>query len=107
MKKLRFFLAAALCVSLLTFAGCGSNNDTAGDNVNDGTVTEENANMNDGNGTDNGTNDGTNNGSENGNNKGDSVAEDMADGAKNAVDDMKDAVDGNDNKDATKAKNGN
>lgn len=103
MKKLRIFLAAALCVSLLTFAGCGNNNDTAGDNVNDGTVTEENADMNDG----NGTNDGADNGSENGDKKGDSLGEDMADDAKDAVDDMKDAVDGNDNNDTTKSKNGN
>lgn len=99
MKKFRIFLAAALCVSLLTFAGCGNSNDTVDDNANDGTVTEENADMDNGNGTNDGTNDGTDNG--------DSVTDDMADDAKDAVDDVEDVVDGNDRDDATKAKNNN
>lgn len=99
MKKFRIFLAAALCVSLLTFAGCGNSNDAVDDNANNGTVTEDNADMNNGNGTNDGTNDGTD--------KGDSVTEDMADGAKNVVDDVENAIDGNDGTDATKTKNNN
>lgn len=95
MKKFRIFLAAVLCVSLLTFAGCGNSNDAVDDNANNGTVTEDNADMNNG----SGTNDGTD--------KGDSVTEDMADGAKDAVDDVEDVVDGNDRNDATKATNNN
>ncbi len=99
MKNFRIFLAAALCVSLLTFAGCGNSNDAVDDNANDGTVTEENADMDNGNGT--------NDGDTNGNDKGDSVTDDMADDAKDAVDDVEDVVDGNDRDDATKAKNNN
>lgn len=99
MKNFRIFLAVALCVSLLTFAGCGNSNDAVDDNANDGTVTEENADMDNGNGT--------NDGDTNGNDKGDSVTDDMADDAKDAVDDVEDVVDGNDRDDATKAKNNN
>lgn len=99
MKNFRIFLAAALCVSLLTFAGCGNSNDAVDDNANDGTVTEENADMDNGNGT--------NDGDTNGNDKGDSVTDDMADDAKDVVDDVEDVVDGNDRDDATKAKNNN
>lgn len=97
MKQLRIFLAAILCVSLLAFTGCGGNN-AAEDNADNGTVTEENADMNDGAGTDNET--GGN--GDNGSNRDDSVVDDMAQDAKDAADDVENAVDGNDRADSTK-----
>lgn len=96
MSKFRILLAAVLCISLLTFAGCG-NNDTTNGNGDNGTVTEEDSNMDGNNGTDMGTDDGANNDG--------SVVDDMENGARNAVDDLendaenaaddvRDAVDG-------------
>ncbi len=76
MKKLRIFAAAIMCVSLLAFAGCGSND--AADTGEEGTVTEDTRNADER------------------EHKDDSVTEDMADDAKDAVDDVKDAVDGKD-----------
>lgn len=76
MKKLRIFAAAIMCVSLLAFAGCGSND--AADTEEEGTVTEETRNADER------------------EHKDGSVTEDMADDAKDAVDDVKDAVDGKD-----------
>lgn len=77
MSRLRIFLAAILCVSLLTFAGCGNNNNT-NDNAGEGTVTEETTDMND-----------------NGSKKDDSsVMDDLEKDTKDAVDDVEDAVDG-------------
>lgn len=77
MSRLRIFLAAVLCVSLLTFAGCGNNNNT-NDNAGEGTVTEETTDMND-----------------NGSKKDDSsVMDDLEKDTKDAVDDVEDAVDG-------------
>ena len=76
MKKMRIFLASVLCISLLAFAGCGSDENNNNDGMNDGTVTEETVDRNN-----------------------DSITDDMADGAKDAVDDVEDAVDGNDNRD--------
>ncbi|HIU25709.1 MAG TPA: hypothetical protein IAC50_04375 [Candidatus Copromorpha excrementigallinarum] len=74
MKKFRIFAATVMCISLLSFAGCG-NSDTA-DTGEDGMVTEETTNGDDRAGEDN------------------SVTEDMADDARDAVDDVKDTVDG-------------
>lgn len=75
MSKLRILLAAVLCVSLLAFAGCGGNNDTTDGKAGNGTVTEDNTDMN------------------NSNNNG-SVMDDLENGAEDAVDDLeKDAED--------------
>lgn len=93
MSKFRILLAAVLCISLLTFAGCGSNDTTDG-NEGDGTVTEENRDMENGSGDDMGTEDGTH--------KDGSVAEDLKDDAKDAVDDIENAVDGNNKDNNTK-----
>lgn len=79
MKKLRIFVVMMLCVALLTFAGCGENN--TNDGVDDGTVTEETMDNN----TD--RNDAKDDGS---------AMDKMEDGAKDAVDDVEDMVDGND-----------
>lgn len=77
MSRLRIFLAAILCVSLLTFAGCGNNSNT-NDNAGEGTVTEETTDMND-----------------NGSKKDDSsVMDDLEKDTQDAVDDVEDAVDG-------------
>jgi len=73
MKKMRIFLAVVLCVSLLAFAGCGSDTDSSG--AGDETVTEETTDAAD---------------------ESDSLGEDMKDDAEDAVDDMEDAVDGSD-----------
>lgn len=72
MNKLRILFATVLCLSLLTFAGCGNNgnNDNMDGGVTDGTVTEDNDNVTDGMGND----------------------------VNKAVDDVEDAVDGNDNR---------
>ena len=47
MKKTRLFLAAILCVSLLAFAGCGSDDNNGNTDASDGTVTEKNVDRND------------------------------------------------------------
>ena len=76
MKKIRVFAVLLLCVALLAFAGCGekkSDQDTE-----NGTVTEETLNHDE---ATKGTDDG-------------SAMDEMKDGAEKAVDDMKDAVDG-------------
>ena len=76
MKKIRVFAVLLLCVALLAFAGCGekkSDQDTE-----NGTVTEETLNHDE---ETKGTDDG-------------SAMDEMKDGAEKAVDDMKDAVDG-------------
>lgn len=79
MNKLKLFLATLLSFSLLAFAGCGNNNDS---NMDDGTgndtVTEENR--------DDVTDE-----------KKDSVANDIEKDARDAVDDVENAVDGNGN----------
>ena len=81
MSKLRIFIAAIFCLSLLTFAGCGENNNST-TNDNNGTVTEETTDMN-GN-----TNDSTKNGT-NGTTD-DSVMDDMERDAKDMVDGLED-----------------
>ena len=96
MSKFRILLAAVLCMALLTFAGCGSNDTTDG-NAGDGTVTEENTDMENGGGSDMGT--------ENGNNNNGSVTDDLKDDAKKAVDDVENAVDGNNANNNTKESN--
>ena len=76
MKKIRVFAVLLLCVALLAFAGCGekkSDQDTE-----NGTVTEETLNHDE---ETKGADDG-------------SAMDEMKDGAEKAVDDMKDAVDG-------------
>lgn len=93
MSKFRILLAAVLCVSLLTFAGCG-NNDTTNGNGADGTVTEENTDIGSGNGSDTNTKNETDNNN--------SVTDDLKDDARNAVDDMENAVDGNNRNNNTK-----
>ena len=45
MSRLRILLAAILCVSLLTFVGCGEDGNTEG-NAENGTITEESTDMN-------------------------------------------------------------
>ena len=45
MKKIRFFLAAVLCMSMMAFVGCGADNKDAGD-TGDGTVKEETVDRN-------------------------------------------------------------
>lgn len=82
MKKIRTFIVMLLCVSLLAFAGCGNDNDTAGDVNNDGTVREETTDMN----------------NNEKNNNGDNIVDDVEDGAKDMADDVKDAVDDIDGK---------
>ena len=89
MNKFRILFLTVLCVCLLAFAGCG--NDTDRNDVTDNTVNEETTDMYDGNGTDNGMNNGTD--------TNDSVTDDMADDAKRAIDDVENAVDGNDRMD--------
>ena len=89
MSKFRILLAAILCLSLLTFAGCGENDD-AGTTNDNGSVTEESTDMN---------NDGADkNGTTNGTDSDGSVMEDMGKAADDAVDDLerdaKDAADG-------------
>lgn len=66
MKKARIILAALLCLSLLAFAGCGNSNNAGTDSGANNTVTEDNK---------------------------DSLTDDMADGAKDLVDDAEDTVD--------------
>lgn len=104
MSRLRILLAAILCVSLLTFAGCGENNNT-GTNGDNGTVTEESTDMNNGN---------TN--STDGNNGDGSMMNDMERGAEDMVDgleqDARDAADSmrngaNDNSRSNDAKESN
>lgn len=88
MSRLRILLAAILCVSLLTFVGCGEDGNTEG-NAENGTITEESTDMNDDVNKDN---------AENGKNNDGSVMEDLEDGAENAVDDLeRDAKDAADN----------
>jgi len=109
MKKFRIFLAMALCLSLLTFAGCGNTDNT--DTMDDGTVTEETTDNNgsdtdkgnDTNGTDengnikneNNNDNNSDNNADNNDNSDGTVGEDLADGARKAVDDVENAVDGN------------
>ena len=94
MKKNRILLSAVLCLSLMTFAGCGSTDNNMNDDSNK-SVTEETVDR------DNGSR-----------NKDDSLkqdmkdgAEDMKDGAEDAVDDVKDAMDGNDRNDSAGDRN--
>lgn len=84
MKKNRILLSAVLCLSLMTFVGCGSGDDSDMTDDSNKSVTEETVDK------DNGSR-----------NRDDSVtqdmkdgAEDMKDGAEDAVDDVKDAMDG-------------
>ena len=86
MNKFRILFSTILCVSLLAFAGCGNN--TNRNDVTDGTVNEETTDMYDNNVNDNGMNNGTD--------TTDSITNDMADDAKRAIDDVENAVDGND-----------
>ena len=74
MKKIRVFAVLLLCVALLAFAGCGEKKS----DTENGTVTEETLNHDE---ETKGTDDG-------------SAMDEMKDGAEKAVDDMKDAVDG-------------
>lgn len=85
MKKIRFFLAAVLCMSMMAFVGCGADNKDAGD-TGDGTVKEETVDRN----------------YDKERKDGDSITEDMADGAKDAVDDVEDVMDGSDSTKETK-----
>lgn len=87
MNRFRILLAAVLCVSLLTFAGCGAGNNT-NDNATDGTVTEETTGMN-------------NNGSKSDD---DSVMDDLEKDAKDAADDVEDALDEDNNVNSSNAK---
>ena len=92
MSRLRILLAAILCVSLLTFVGCGESGDTEG-NAENGTITEESTDMN----TDK-NNDANSNSTDNGKNNDGSVMKDLEDGAEDAVDDLeRDAKDAADN----------
>lgn len=76
MKKIRVFAVLLLCVALLAFAGCG---DTKSDrDTENSTVTEETLNHEE-----------ETRGSDDG-----SAMDEMKDGAEKAVDDMKDAADG-------------
>ena len=98
MSKFRILLAAVLCMSLLAFTGCGEGNNADTNNDN-GTVTEESTDMNDGGADNNSNNSGTDkNGTANGTNGDGSVMEDLGDAADDAVDDLerdaKDAADG-------------
>lgn len=91
MSRLRILLAAILCVSLLTFVGCGEDGNTEG-NAENGTITEESTDMN----TDK-NNDVNSNSTENGKNNDGSVMEDLEEGADDAVDDLeRDARDASD-----------
>ena len=87
MKRLRAFTVMMLCVALLAFAGCGEDNNN--DAVDDGTVMEE-----------------TMDNTDNSETKDDgSVMDKMEDDAKYAMDDVEDAMDGNDKStDSTKDK---
>lgn len=92
MKKAKIFIVMSLCISLLVFAGCGSDNDQ--NDINNNTTTEETTN------NDNKT---TNDGSFKDDMK--KGAEDMKDGAEDTVDDMEkaadDIMDGTDSKNST------
>lgn len=95
MKKNSILLYLVLCLSLMTFAGCGSSDDNNMNDDSNKSVTEETVDR------DNGSK-----------NKDDSVtqdmkdgAEDMKDGAEDAVDDVKDAMDGNDRNDSAGDRN--
>ena len=88
MKKIRVFAVLLLCVALLAFAGCGekkSDQDTE-----NGTVTEETLNHDE---ETKGTDDGSATINHNVQDMYQAMDE-MKDGAEKAVDDMKDAVDG-------------
>ena len=74
MSRLRILLAAILCVSLLTFVGCGEDGNTEG-NAENGTITEESTDMND---------DVNNDNAEDGKNNDGSVMKDLEDGAEDA-----------------------
>ena len=96
MSKFRILLAAILCLSLLTFAGCGAD-DNADTNNDNGTVTEESTDMNnstDKNGTENGT-DGDGSVMEDMGKAADDAVDDLERDAKDAADGMRNAVDGN------------
>lgn len=86
MKKLRIFVVMLLCVSLLTFAGCGEDDNT--NDINDETVTEETTDVNN-----------------NNDNNGDNIVDDMEDGVDDAVDDMEDAADDVDGKGSSRETN--
>lgn len=104
MSRLRILLAAVLCVSLLTFVGCGEEGNTDG-NAENGTITEESTDM------DKGDTDASD--EKNGD---DSMMDDMERGAEDMVDglerDAKDASDSirdgsNDNSRSNNAKESN
>lgn len=116
MKHMRFFLAMILCLSLMTFAGCG-NNDSGMDETDSGTVNEQTTETNnndsstDSNDLDGGNsnnnssgkvNDTVNNGNSDGNVVGDSEnstdngAKSLGKAAEDMKNDVKDAVDGRD-----------
>ena len=84
MKKIRVFAVLLLCVALLAFAGCGESK--SDQDTKNGTVTEETLNH-----------DEETRGSDDG-----SAMDEMKDGAEKAVDDMKDAADGDKTQHETK-----
>ena len=92
MSKFRILLAAILCLSLLTFAGCGAN-DNADTNNDNGTVTEESTDMN--NSTDKNGTDGDGSVMEDMGKAADDAVDDLERDAKDAADGMRNAVDGN------------
>lgn len=88
MKKIRVFAVLLLCVALLAFAGCGDTKSDKDQDTENGTVTEETLDH-----------DEETKGSDDG-----SAMDEMKDGAEKAVDDMKDAVDGDSTRQETKNK---
>ena len=92
MSRLRILLAAILCVSLFTFAGCGGDNNTD-TNSDNGTVTEENTDMNNSDAND--STNGDDSMMEDVERGADNMMEGLENDAKDAADGMRNAVDGN------------
>lgn len=88
MKRLRVFTVLMLCIALLAFAGCGKN-DRSDRNIDNGTVTEETMNNTNNNGTNNNGTDNTNRTNKNG-----SAADNIRNDARDAVDNVENALDG-------------
>ena len=89
MKKIRFLFMACLLVTVLTFTGCGNqddtNNDAIPDNQQNNTVQQD-----------------ADNAADDVRDDADELGDDIKDGVDDAADDVKDVLDGDDNNDDTK-----
>ena len=92
MKKFKALIMVMLCVALLAFAGCGTNN--ANENAGDGTVREETMNSDN---TENSSAGDDGSAADRVKDDAKDAADDVKDAADDVKDGVKDAVDGNDN----------